>query len=596
MVLIEYLKKLNPKTSNKLELDDRNKIIYSCLFFVAISIHLILLDFSPISLSIDSYAYISSTAWLRPHGYDLFLYLTGTHIFKNFITPIIFQIFLISFLPIIIYRIFKLLNASNAVSLVLTFLCFFYTYPFVMSLQIMSESVYIFGCSLTILYLLKYNHDPNLKNLFVLILLIFIVNEIRSTLVLLYPTLFFIIFFTQKKNKYFLKHLCMSFIIFVIHFNLGSISIKISAPSNGHENDRTYSIGFNKHINFDKSSKNIIPYFMIYSLVSTIETNQGHKDLIPSNFISPYNGENSKKLFLNIIELLINQKGFRQKLLTEELDYTGQIKNSNSGLDGEEILRNYANNLNISYIHDILSNKATNSHKWPLIIDQMYRDFGYEYSGNLLNKVMQESFQKYPQYFLEIFPKNIKFMFFRNFFHDRVYIRFLVNDLSKPKLYPQLLNIYPLAPNAYASQVYRIDSLIGNDDYFSYSIYHRDIYFHDSVIKSLVNIFKFRDKKVFNAYKNSGNKFALPNFFYESLNQIFVFLVILLIPIAMFFSIFSRFWYISIPLAISGILIIGIINFIVPQPRHICMNTIFLIPLYVTGFSGISSVIKKLLK
>ena len=88
--------------------------------------------------------------------------------------------------------IFKLLNASNAISLVLTFLCFFYTYPFVMSLQIMSESVYIFGCSVIILYLLKYNHDPNLKNLLVLILLIFIVNEIRSTLVLLYPTLFFI--------------------------------------------------------------------------------------------------------------------------------------------------------------------------------------------------------------------------------------------------------------------------------------------------------------------------------------------------------------------------------------------------------------------
>ena len=65
------------------------------IFFVAISIQLLILDTHPVSIPIDGYAYIDSTSWLRPHGYDFFLLLSGIKLFNNFSLIIIIQTLLV---------------------------------------------------------------------------------------------------------------------------------------------------------------------------------------------------------------------------------------------------------------------------------------------------------------------------------------------------------------------------------------------------------------------------------------------------------------------------------------------------------------------
>lgn len=593
MVFTNYIKNLKLKSNNIESSKYENKIIYASVFFISIAIQLVIFDFSSITINMDAYAYIDSTAWMRPHGYDLFLYISGLHFFKNFQSTIILQMIVISSVPVVLMVIFNLLKINKSISLIAISFWFLYLYPFTMSLQIMSESVYIFGCSILLLFFVRYILDPNNKSLLILLSLFFVVNEIRSTLLLIYPALLFAVFILYRnyKKNILIKHIFYIILCFLVHLNMGSLSIKFTPLTKGLESDRHLSIGFNKYINLDKNSGNIAPFFMFHYMVYSENINSKRQNNVPKNFtipkkfIHPLNGDKSFQLFTLITDLY-QKNQYLRNIISGELDFDGSLKNNNS--ENEKI-----KNLEVEDIKKIVFENTTKPNMWPLIIDNLYREYGFNRTGKILRGTLYESFIKYPEFFYNIYPKFLKYMFFNSFFHERIYSQFIAAKNTDFESYPKLLNFYPLSPNSYSSWVGRIDSLVGRDNYAdNVPPYHSDIYFHTSIFKSYNNILKHKQKESSNALFKNFNKFAYPEFFFQSINQIFVFTIILIMPIMILTSLLNKYWFFSIPLAISGTLIILVTNLIFPAPRHICMNLIFLFPLVATGLSGVGLLIK----
>lgn len=328
-------------------------------------------------------------------------------------------------------------------------------------------------------------------------------------------------------------------------------------------------------------------HYMVYSenINSKRENNVPKNFTIPKKFIHPFNGDKSFQLFTLVTDLYQKNQYFRN-IISGELDFDGSLKNNNS--ENEKV-----KNLEVEDIKKIVFENTTKLNMWPLIIDNLYREYGFNRTGKILRGTLNESFVKYPEFFYNIYPKFLKYMFFNSFFHDRIYSQFIAGKNTDFESYPKLLNFYPLSPNSYSSWVGRIDSLVGRDNYAdNIPPYHSDIYFHTSIFKSYNNILKHRQKESSNAPFKNLNKFAYPEFFFQSINQIFVFTIILIMPIMILTSLLDKYWFFSIPLAISGTLIILVTNLIFPAPRHICMNLIFLFPLVATGLSGAGLIIK----
>ena len=558
------------------------------IFFVAISIQLLILDTHPVSIPIDGYAYIDSTSWLRPHGYDFFLLLSGIKLFNNFSLIIIIQTLLVSLIPVMIFLSLNLIT-NQRISLLISIIFLFYTHPSILSVQLMSESLYIFGCSLILFLLVKYITQPNFKILIFLCFTVFITNEIRPSIAIIYLALIPIIaLIVLKKKKRPLKDLIFVLIIFLVNVP-GSFSVTISSPKFGPENDQTISIiGTNKHFNLNKNTVNLFPFWMLHYLPYTKLYNEQkwHFKEVPNIQFHPENGPFSKEFFEKITMMAKNEEFFRY--IIGKRDLLGGVESNIDIIDKKDVEKT---------IIKILSNTNDGGHLWPQLIDKMYREFGFKYTGKICRGMISETLINNSNFLTDIYFPVLKRNIQKKTATDEIYHYFIPDKKTKFNNYPTILDPFPLNSSAYSAWVYNQDIRIGRDIYKINSSsqkfpYSEDFKNEKPSLKQTISIL-FKKSDISDAYIYNGNKFAYFNFILHNLNRIFIFLVITILPLVTVLSYFSKFFLVSVLLSMSNVLLICIAQLIIPDPRTYGMHMIFFAPVLATGIHGAIIYLKK---
>lgn len=575
---------------------DRNdRYFLLVIVTLSVAVQIIVFDSHPISISVDSFGYLKNNASLRPHGYDLFLIFLGSKLLGNVIVPIMFQLFMGALIPIILFLSFRRLNKFAAVFVSILYL--FYTYPYVMSMQVMSESLFICGCALIIFFLTNYSIKQNSINLFLLLIFIFITNEVRQSVIIIYPAVLLTLLsiYFNLKSKLVLKHLAILSLIALVHINFGSLSIKFDYNKMGPLADNTIKVpGVDIHFNVHKNSRNIAPFFMIHYMSSLkFEKWNQHKSEDKDFFLSRYNGKRSKMFFDELVTLLHNKDFFY--FMASDRDKTGGQTNIR-----KEFL-NYSDDSIAKLANDIFYNTKMTAHRWPQLAQQMYNVNGYKKTGELLRGLIFEAILKNPMLFFEHYFSNIHRYLLVSSFHDELFYYF-VPDEKEFLDYPKTLNLFPLSSSAYSMWVYQMDAVTGYENYKLNGKYavkdwpYRDDYFYN--IPGLKDIFlplnKIKQSNSINAFSLNGNKLALPNYIFSSINRAFIILLIIFTPIFIFLSMFSKSKILGISVLISGVTIILLSCLISTGPRQICMFMIFFSPIYATGIDGFYKLYKKL--
>lgn len=572
---------------------EKFKITPLILFIFSVSVQLIIFDTHPVSIPIDGYAYIESTSWLRPHGYDLFLLLSGIKLFDNFSFAIFLQIIFVSLIPAIIFISLKQLT-SFKISLIVSIFFFLYLHPSILSVQIMSESTYIFACSLILFLMIKYIVNPNIKTLMYLCLVIFLTNEIRPSIILIYlaiiPTLFYYCIISKRRPK---KDLYTVLSIFLINFFIGSISVKISSPTFGPENDKTISLPLvGKHINFDKNSINMAPFWMLHYLpyLELYNNLTWNFDAVKPLSFDPNNGQKSKEFFETLQKNLDDKNLYN--ILSADRDFSGFLLKNN------DEFKSISKDLKTSFIYDSLSDDKDQGHKWPQIIDWMYRNYGYQFTGEIMRGMIFETLKNNPSFFQDIFLPVFKRNILKKTAKDETYYSFIPDKFTDLNDYPKLLNHFPLSSKAYAAWVYNLDAAVGEDNYKLSDVNRYTPY--DSEFRNdkpeYLGLFKtiFNKSEIFFSYEKKNNKFALMNFLAQNVNRIFISTIYIILPLLLFFSFFSKNLVISFSFCFTTLLIVGLLSFIIPDPRTFGMHMIFYSVPIAAGIEGLLFFIKKL--
>ena len=386
-----------------------------------------IVTFLPVSLSIDSFAYISGSAAVRPHGYDFFINLfTGPQ--NNYIyVVVLLQLFLTCLNPVIVFSTFK--SSSPNLALVAAILVLLNPYPYFMSVQIMSESLYIFilnliFCLLVILYR-KFDNRLSL----IIALLIGAGSEIRPT------TIFFIIplVYLSVVNLRKVNHLAMVMRL-MIPFTL-SIFALIIKPA----------------ITENNGSANF-PYFVWHYMIqcNNIDTPTTVGCLHRNNDVS------TKEFQSLILRSLKNDSDFYTKM-SASYGVRGEILAARPEFSPptEVKLKALANHL--------VYGREDNMHIGATLVSDLWRINGRNETSSLLNKVIFNTVIQNPESILNFFFWSIyKSVLFGNpyYFHDVTYWWFIPSQPEQS----YLLNPYPLGSATYASWVYNLDFKTGSNE------------------------------------------------------------------------------------------------------------------------------------
>ena len=552
---------------NSLSNNDINKIVLLLLFFLSISIQLLIFDYFPVSISIDSYQYITSTSDVRPHGYDVILNFLGLETFQSFAPIIIAQMFFTVSIPLILYLALKDYGLYPA--LLTSLISMLNIYPYTMSLQIMSESIFIFGLVLTIFLLYKYKNNPSFINFLIVCISILILNEVRQSIIAMFASLalFILCLYIKSFKKILLLHLIFVFVIFGLHYNIRSFISKTN-------------------------SSNIAPFFIMHYLPQVNvepwsfqgwDPHQIHAKIPLSNrkpILNISNGERSKIFFLELKKL------FLKKDIYEQFASKTDIRGKQTELRDE--FKEH-NDENISkLITDLTINYEQAGHRWPQLIYRMSHFYGWEKTGGLLRGLIFEAFLKHPAFFSEIFlPKMFMELKTGRLFHDNIYWHFVPKPSNYDDYY--LLNNFPLNHKVYVAWIFGQEGKTGIDESTKTGpgeYYEAD---HTFRLWSFSHVFAwikdYKLSKTYISYEKLQNKTAFGIYIGTFLTRCMGFGIIMLLPLFLVFCIFVRFGLYAGCIGLSGLVMV-FLGFITSlHPRQIFMFLPMFYPLMCVGIS-----------
>lgn len=386
-----------------------------------------ILTFLPISFSIDSFAYISGSAAVRPHGYDFFINLfTGPQ--NSYIYfVILIQLFLTCLNPVIVYSTFK--RFSPKLAFIAAVLILLNPYPYFMSVQIMSESLYIFIINLIFCFLVIIYQKFDIRLSLLITVLILIGSEIRPTTIFFILPLIYLTVINVRKNNVLtsIKRLMIPSILIVF-----TIVVKPMITEN------------NGSANF--------PYFVWHYMIQC-----NNIDTSPKNGCLYKNNDDYTKEFYSLIlkNLKINSDfymkmaasyGVRGEILAARPEFSPPT---------EDKLIALANHL--------VYGRENNMHIGATLISELWRINGRNETSSLLNKVILNTVIQNPKSISNYFFWSIyKSVLFGNpyYFHDVTYWWFIPTQPEQS----YLLNPYPLGSGTYASWVSNLDFKTGNNE------------------------------------------------------------------------------------------------------------------------------------
>ena len=384
------------------------------IFLCGIGIQLILSSLLPISLSADSYQYLrlaytpfNISDWdNRPFGYPLFLKLALFNSGFGLIFIIFFQTILSALMPNILYSTFY--KQYNFAAKFVAIIFLIYPYYNFLSLQVMTDTLFIFLLLLCIYFIFQFFRDIGVKNLIIVNLVIFIAASVRPSAQILFlavPGTIFLYFLFNFKSKEIIK-------IFLISIVLGFGTMKFYSSTLPE-----WGKSFGSFINYYKYMSSLcliedvekikkiktnnsifVPdddyFYLIENTLEQLKIREQNK-FISSNFItqdnyfsekcfSTENNLNSNDYLLKVEELL-EIDPFLEKQLTHYYD----VKLSPT----DELNPMFAN-LSNSEIVDKVHERVMNVQPYIFIYFSMARNYGFDETNKIVKKLVRSMYSK----------------------------------------------------------------------------------------------------------------------------------------------------------------------------------------------------------
>lgn len=590
------------------------------LFYLNVTLQIIILTIMPIALSGDSFQYLAIAERInifslkqffntnledRSIGYPLFLYLSLTKTSLGITLPLFLQCLASIFTPLIIYKIFKKYqeNASFFISIFFSV----YIYKLFSSIQIMTEILFMLFNSTLFFLFLKFINQKNIKNFIYLTLNILIISLIRPSGQLLFYLLIplLIIFFINKKIKFLVNIKLFFILIFgLLIFKMQQTSAAKNMPSfmAWYEVSVAFcDIKDNDKINqINNSEYALVPDGRNYLVINKNKINFNENDKLYKHKEKCLNFDTlneQKKNYLETLSKLIDKDPITRNTLKSTYDIKGSPDKTDPDLAN-------LNSLDlIKRIHQ--------KYIFPLPFQHIYwrlsADMERDKTAKLLNALAFQTIMERP----EIFFKRVKYVINNARFTAqdwRETTSLIANSFVQvggmdmyfwrfvPSVYESieeqnLTLLYRIHPKIYLQHLYSLETLIGNDINKIYSKNKKpwEISEQDFFTSTPADIFKYL-KEDKNIAKVATMYLMVLNHYFFVLEK---FLITYIFPFYIIF-LFLKIIYkrtrekkikisdletSSLFFATFGYGSIFISLMLYTDPRHILMHFIFFIPL-----------------
>jgi hypothetical protein len=508
---------------------------------------IIMLVSIPVSLSIDSYSYITGDSLVRPSGYDLFVEVFSIG-GRTLYAVILCQIVLTFFTPIIIFKSLSFISIRYAFILSLIYL--FYPYRYFMAMQIMSEALFIFLYTLFFCFLLRFMILKKNKDFYLSLITLLLGQEVRPTFVfLLIPLTFvFLVLFLKIKNK---KKLLIYFLIAL--FLLFFLKPKITK--------------------FDSSD--VFPFFVWHHMIQCKDIDRENSNCAIKN-----NDRYTQELVM-LIEKSLNK---------DEEFYVAMASTYGSRGERLEIRKefspyNLATTKKLS--RHLVFGVEKEAHIGANLVLNLYRIHGSSEVSALLTKVVFSTFIQNPKSMLQyFFWGNYEGIIkgHQNYLHDSSYWWFIPVSASQNNL----AELFPLGSGTYAAWVLNLDERTGrNYDLKVESGTESNSNFKD--FRTLTNAFESRNILLASQFLSHyplelTSRFLILTsplilgYIFSTSSLLYTIFIYLVAGLLVFSIILIRPWYLFPFICYLTSWIMIYTSWIsAPTPRHLIMNGLFLL-------------------
>ena len=425
--MYKNIENLWPKNSFNLN----NFEICLILFSLSAIVQLVYFYSMPLSFTIDSYAYINGNSTVRPHGYDWFLKILGINFFNNAIVVICVQMLLVSFFPVLVFLTAAPCGRISA--FIAAFISLFYGYIYTMFVQVLSETLFMFGCILFVYLLSLFHTKQKIHILLLMFICLIITSEIRQSSVPLFGGVFLTIllmFFKLKKVKI-LFHALLVIVVFLLYSSIRPM--------------------FN-----DKNGLDLMPFFLVHWIVNIDTKNweiSGHEESFSPRIIDKNNGKKSQEFIVHLKKMLIDNQNL-YVVMSSLRSPTGSVLKQRPQFK-------IFNEKNVDFlIDDIIYNRKFTAHRWPVLVTFMWEIYGVKQTTKLLRNAIIEGILKNPLYFEKFYiPAFLQAIKSGQVLHDNVYWWFIPQNNKSVGILDQ----FPLSPSSYASWLFSLEAKTGND-------------------------------------------------------------------------------------------------------------------------------------
>ena len=393
----------------------------------------------PISLPIDSFDYIRIAAnpfvpdanVVRTPGYPLLVAAAGVPALDSALPVVVLQLLLGAAIPVLAFYTVRdagLAAAWTAAGLMLTF-----QYAYTMPLQVMTETVYLFG-SVGVLCLLGiFLRRGTYGWLLACVGAIAATAEVRPSATLLYAAIPFTLAVRAiaKPHARAIKQLAV-----------GTVIALVMIVGRGFVTER--------------NSGNIGPFF-VWHWMAPCELPDG------SSCVATTNGASTARFFEVVAQLLKQHRDFYDAMASAR-----DVRGAPAGIRPEFI--DYSDASIDRLVEDLQTNTAQNNHRGPHMVLALWNYLGVNRTGELLRPVIVETLFAHPGIARELADRFLFALFipgnmitrddgFYMVLHDNVYWPFVPHSLSERGL----LDTFPGGASLYAEWLHGLERRTGRD-------------------------------------------------------------------------------------------------------------------------------------
>ena len=408
------------------------------IFVLAACMQLVYVLLLPLSLSIDSYGYLSyaahplaaDTPIVRTPGYPLLIALTAVPWLDSMLILIAVQLTLAACLPVVAF--YALRPSGRVAALTVAALALVFPYPYTVPLQMMSETAYLSGLALATALLAVYLERRSLRWLFATLAAIAVTSEVRPSATFLYAAVVagagLQALLTRERRA----------------LEQAGIALLLAASIVGVRGAIT-----------ERNTANIAPFF-VWHWMGRCELSNGQ------SCVSPEYGPATKAMF-EVVRQMLTEQRFVYDAMASERDIRGGVV----GIRSE--FRDYTPASIERLTHDLAVNTKENTHRGPALILALWNYIGVTRTGALMRPVILETLTTHPEVVRQVADKFRRTLFINKnmlapidgmfVLSDNLYWFFVPHSLAER----DFLDSYPGGSRLYVEWLYGLEERTGRD-------------------------------------------------------------------------------------------------------------------------------------